>query len=196
MRAPPKRALVTRPREDAEGVTAELVARGFEVVVEPLLDIVAVDGAAVDGAIVDEDGIQGILATSANGIRALARASGNRSIPVYAVGDASARVARSLGYATVESAGGDVDTLADLVGRRADPRHGALLHVAGTVTAGDLSGRLGALGFTVRRQVLYEAQFPNHKNGYEKQSAGLAQMRWSHLGLILSRSDSSCLCQN
>lgn len=146
------RALVTRPREDSDGVAAELAARGLDVVIEPLLDI-----AAIPGATVELDGIQGILATSANGIRALARVSPERALPVWAVGDASARVARGLGYARVESAGGDVDTLADLVQSRCGPEHGALLHVAATVTAGDLSGRLGRAGFTIRRAVLYEA---------------------------------------
>lgn len=151
------RALVTRPREDSQGVAAELAARGLEVMIEPLLDI-----AAVDGAQVDLGSIQGILATSANGIRALARLCPERTapawaLPVWAVGDASGRVARDLGYARVESAGGDVETLAALVASRCDPAQGALLHVAGTVTAGDLSGRLGAAGFNVQRAVLYRA---------------------------------------
>lgn len=145
-------ALVTRPREDSEGVAAELRARGLDVMVEPLLDI-----RAVDGVTVDTSGIQGILATSANGVRALARVLPDRTLPVWAVGDASARVARELGYQRVDSAGGDVDTLAALVARRCDPGHGAFLHAAGTVVAGDLSGRLAEGGFAVRRLVLYEA---------------------------------------
>jgi uroporphyrinogen-III synthase len=145
-------ALVTRPREDSEGVAAELSSRGLGVMIEPLLDIRPVDGVEVDTA-----GIQGILATSANGIRALARALPDRSLPVWAVGDASARVARSLGYERVDSAGGDVDTLATLVAARCDPAEGGFLHAAGTVVAGDLSALLAGQGFSVRRLVLYEA---------------------------------------
>jgi uroporphyrinogen-III synthase len=145
-------ALVTRPREDSEGVAAELRSRGLDVMVEPLLDILPVAGASVDAA-----GIQGILATSANGIRALARLLPDRTLPVWSVGDASARVARELGYLVVESAGGDVDTLAELVRARVDPAGGALLHAAGTAVAGDLAGRLGEGGFEVRRVVLYQA---------------------------------------
>lgn len=145
------RALVTRPREDSEGVAAELAARGLDVMIEPLLDIAPLDGT------VDVAGLQGILATSANGIRALARVLPDRALPVWAVGDASARVARGLGYGRVESAGGDVDTLATLVTARCDPAQGDLLHAAGTVVAGDLAGRLGVAGFVVRRVVLYEA---------------------------------------
>jgi uroporphyrinogen-III synthase len=146
------RALVTRPREDSESVARALETRGLDVMIEPLLDIEPVPEARVDA-----DGAQGILVTSANGIRALARLHGDRALPVWAVGDASATVARALGYDRVESAGGDVDTLAGLVARRVDPARGVLLHAAGSVTAGDLAGLLEGQGYRVRRQVLYRA---------------------------------------
>ena len=146
------RALVTRPREDSETVALALGRRGLAVMIEPLLDIEPVDGAVVEAA-----GAQGILVTSANGIRALARLWPDRTLPVWTVGDASAAVARALGYDRVESAGGDVESLAALVAGGVDPARGSLLHAAGSVNAGDLAGRLGALGFDIRRQVLYRA---------------------------------------
>lgn len=149
----PLRALVTRPREDSEATAKALAERGIAVMIEPLLDIVA-----VEGAVVEAKGTQGILVTSANGIRALARLFPRRDLPVWTVGDASARVARELGFGTVESADGDVDGLAALVAAKVDPRDGALLHAAGSVNAGDLSGRLTGLGYQVRRQVLYRAE--------------------------------------
>jgi uroporphyrinogen-III synthase len=120
--------------------------------IEPLLDIIPVENAQVE-----TEGAQGILVTSANGIRALARLSPRRDLAVWAVGDASARAAREMGFNRVESADGDVDSLAELVAARTDPQGGALLHAAGTVVAGDLSGRLAALGYAVRRQILYQA---------------------------------------
>ncbi len=144
-------ALVTRPREDAEGVSQELRQRGLDVTVAPLLDIRPVD------AEVDSAGVQGILATSANGVRALARLLPDRDLPVWAVGDATARMARDAGYRKVEAAGGDVHSLAALVKSRCVPETGAFLHAAGSVVAGDLAGDLGAAGFSVRRVVLYEA---------------------------------------
>ena len=95
--------------------------------------------------------------TSANGIRAFARHEQDRQIPICAVGDASAQAARDLGFNAVSSAGGDVETLAALVRDALDPDQGALLHIAGSRVAGDLSGLLEAAGFEVRRSVLYEA---------------------------------------
>lgn len=145
-------ALVTRPEEDSKAVAAELAARGLDVVTEPLLDIRPLAPPVVETA-----GIQGILATSANGVRALARILADRDLPVWAVGDATARVAHEFGYGNVEAAGGDVDSLAELVSARCTPDAGAFLHAAGTVVAGDLAGMLGAQGFQVKRLVLYEA---------------------------------------
>ena len=147
------RALVTRPREDAEGTAAQLAERGVTALIEPLIDIVPVPDAQVEAA-----GLQGILATSANGIRALARLLPDRALPVWAVGDSSARTARDLGYTAVASAGGDVDSLAALVKARVAPAAGALLHAAGSAVAGDLGGALAASGYAVRRVVLYRAQ--------------------------------------
>ncbi|MBV8507116.1 MAG: uroporphyrinogen-III synthase [Alphaproteobacteria bacterium] len=147
------RALVTRPREDAEGLIAALATRAIEALVEPLMEIHWQAAEALDLA-----EIQAILCTSANGVRALARASGERGVPLLAVGDTTAARARAEGFGSVESAGGDVGDLARLVRTRLRPQNGPLLHVAGNVVAGDLVGLLRAQGFTVERRVLYEAR--------------------------------------
>jgi uroporphyrinogen-III synthase len=147
------RALVTRPRHEAEPLAARLAERGIDTVTEPIMTIVDRDDAMPDLA-----GVQAILCTSANGARALARASRERGVPIFAVGDATARAARAAAFAGVESAGGDVDELARLVIARLGPSDGRLLHVAGSEVAGDLSGRLGAAGFAVERAVLDDAR--------------------------------------
>ena len=145
------RLLVTRPREDAEVLAALLLERGVEAVMEPLISVKDVDGPGLDLA-----GVQALLITSANGIRAFSRRQGDRGIAVFTVGDASARAARGLGFENVTSAAGDVDALAASVEAALDPAAGALVHVAGTRVAGDLAGALEAVGFEVRREVLYE----------------------------------------
>ena len=153
MEKPGLRALVTRPREEADGLIAALATRGVEVLVEPLMEIHYQAPEAFN-----LDGVQAILCTSANGVRALARASGERGVPLLAVGDATAARARTEGFASVESAAGDVGDLARLAAARLRPQEGALLLVAGNVVAGDLVGLLRAQGFTVERRVLYEAR--------------------------------------
>lgn len=146
------RVLVTRPRPDGDATAAALAARGHRPLVVPLLEVSIERGAPVELA-----GVQAVLITSANGARALAANTGRRDLRLFAVGDASAATARDLGFPDVVSAAGKVDDLAALVGARLSPAGGPLLHVAGSVTAGDLSGRLAAAGFAVSRVVLYRA---------------------------------------
>ena len=146
-------ALVTRPHSEAKALAAQLAERGIEAVIEPMIEIVARADVALDLA-----GVQAVLLTSANGARALARASSERGVAVFAVGDATAQAARDAGFRQVASAGGDVVDLARLAAQRLRPTEGKLLHVAGSEVAGDLAGALGAAGFAVERAVLYEAR--------------------------------------
>ena len=145
-------ALVTRPREDAETLAAALAARGVAALIEPLMEV-RFDAATAP----DLTGVQAVLCTSANGVRALARASGERRLPLLAVGEATAARARAEGFAAVASAGGDVADLAQQAMARFDPRHGRLLQICGSAVAGDLAGDLRAHGFTVERAILYDA---------------------------------------
>lgn len=153
---PALRVLLTRPRHDAELSALELARHNIEAVLAPLIEIS--DVADPDRALKENlPGVQAVLVTSANGVRAFARATADRDLPIFAVGDASAEAARQAGFAKVSSAQGDVATLAALVRDRLDPNDGPLLHAAGSAVAGDLSGDLTGDGFTVRRVQLYQA---------------------------------------
>lgn len=149
------RILVTRPEQDASATAARLRDLGHDALITPLMAVHFLPGPPLDLA-----GVQALLVTSANGVRALAarQAGAETHLPVLAVGDATARAARDLGFADVESAGGDVDDLARLAAARLRPGGGVLLHVAGSKVAGDLAGMLATAGYRYRRSVLYEAQ--------------------------------------
>ncbi|MBL6942030.1 MAG: uroporphyrinogen-III synthase [Rhodospirillales bacterium] len=146
------RLMITRPLEDAEPLAAELAALGVETVIEPLLSI---ELTAAD--IPDLTGVQGLLLTSANGVRAFAALSPERHLPVYAVGDATARTALQAGFEKITSAAGDVTTLAELVQQKCQPGDGVLLHVAGSKVAGDLAAMLALSGYQYHRVQLYHA---------------------------------------
>jgi uroporphyrinogen-III synthase len=147
------RALVTRPREEAESLAAALAARGVGAIIEPMMQVHFHSAQSPDLT-----GVQAVLCTSANGVRALARLTDNRRLPLFAVGDATASRARAEGFATVESAGGNVLELARLAAQKLRPQAGPLLHVSGEVVAGDLAGALRAEGFAIEHSVLYEAR--------------------------------------
>ena len=145
--------LVTRPPDEIPLQIERLAERGHHGVPCPLLEIRTVEDAAVDLT-----GAQAVLLTSHAGARALAAVHPRRDIPVLAVGDSTAELARSLGYAPVDSAAGDWQALAALARRRFDPARGVLVHAAGNAAAGDLLPALHDAGFSVRRSVLYEAR--------------------------------------
>ena len=146
-------ALVTRPREEAQGLAAALALRGVGAVVEPMIEVQYCATTTLDLTTV-----QAILCTSANGVRALARATGERGLRLLAVGEATAARARAEGFTVVASAGGAATDLARLAAARLQPHDGPLLHVAGNVVAGDLVGALRSHDFLIERKVLYEAR--------------------------------------
>ena len=148
------RVLVTRPEVDAEPLVTELAARGHEALLQPLLAIAPV----VPAPALDLGGVQALLFTSANGLRAFAGLSEERGLPAFAVGDATAEAAQAAGFDDVESAAGDVEDLVHLIAERLDPAAGPLFHGAGARLAGDLKDALEGAGFSLRRAVLYKAK--------------------------------------
>lgn len=155
------RILVTRPEADAQALATRLAARGHTTFVEPLIEIVFPQGPQLDLS-----GVQALLLTSANGARAAARRTAERAMQVFAVGPATGAEARALGFTAVsESKGDGVDALAAHVRASTDPAKGALLHVTGTVTAGDLKASLAPHGFAIRIERLYDARTASGLSG-------------------------------
>ena len=146
------RLLITRPQEDAVAIADILRARGHVPIIAPLMDVQVREGPDLE-----LDDVQAVLATSANGVRAISRRTPRRDVPLYAVGPQTAESARSDGFKTVHSAEGDSAMLVEFVAAHADPTKGSLLHAAGAETAGRLRQALQAKGFTVETTVLYDA---------------------------------------
>jgi uroporphyrinogen-III synthase len=146
------RLLITRPQADADSFAKLLRARGHEPLSAPLMSVSLQSGPALE-----LEGVQAVLATSANGVRAFSARTERRDIPLFAVGPQTAETARSGGFEAVHSADGDAGALADLVAGRLNPDRGMLLHAAGAETAGRLRQSLQARGFTVSTFVLYAA---------------------------------------
>ena len=142
------KVLITRPIEDGKETARLLAARGHQALVAPLLVTRFVDGPEVR-----LDGIQAVLATSANGVRALARRASRRDVPLLAVGPQTAAEAVAQGFQSVKSADGDAQALAEAVKIWAAPDKGALLHVGAEGNDGKLVQMLAE--FTVRQDILY-----------------------------------------
>ena len=149
--------LVTRPHPDDEATATALRARGFEVLRAPMLRFEPVpfhdDADARYGA---------IIVTSANALRAIASHLADSrllKLPLFAVGQHTAAVAREAGFAEVITAGGDAGALRDLVLGAVKSKQlkkaSTLLYLAGADLARDLAGELGEKGFTVVTHTTY-----------------------------------------
>lgn len=145
------KVLVTRPLEDAGEIARKLLIHGHEALAAPILATRYWDGAPLS-----LDGVQAILATSANGVRALVRRTERRDVPVFAVGPQTTAMAEEAGFVSVRNADGDAKKLAEATVLWAKPEAGSLLHVHGGQGAGALAAGLRDKGFSVREEVLYE----------------------------------------
>ena len=145
------RILVTRPQEDAARFAERLTALGHQVLCASLLSV-----RFLDGPVLTLDGVQAVLATSANGVRALARRAQRRDLPLFAVGPQTAEAAELAGFARIECADGNAAALAEAVPQWARPEDGVLFHAASSDSAHRLQDLLAAKGYLVETEVLYE----------------------------------------
>jgi uroporphyrinogen-III synthase len=146
--------LITRPQPDNETTGASLRARGFDVLLAPMLRFEAVplpDDADTDYA--------AIIVTSANALRAIEpQLPGSRllGLPLFTVGDRTAAAAHKLGFRKVISAAGDAADLRHLLLSNAKAfRTRPLLYFAGADLSRDLAGELGERGLTVVTRTTY-----------------------------------------
>jgi uroporphyrinogen-III synthase len=154
------RILVTRPLEDGAEIARLLSGRGHQALLAPLLEPRFPEGPLLEEGAALKD-VAAILATSANGIRALRRRTARRDLSIFAVGPQTADEARRAGFTDVRSADGDAKALAEATGRWAPPG-ATLLHVCAEDAPGTLSDQLSASGFTVRRCALYRIEPATH----------------------------------
>lgn len=147
--------LVTRPHPDDEATAAALRARGFEVLLAPMLRFEPV--AFHD----DLDALYGaVVVTSANALRGIA-VKGHRllELPLFAVGEHTASAARQAGFTHVMPASGDAAALRDLVLAKVKAKElkkaSTLLYLAGADLARDLAGELGEGGLRVVTHTTY-----------------------------------------
>ena len=150
--------LVTRPQPDNETTGASLRARGFDVLLAPMLHFEPM------ALLEDEDAdYAAIIVTSANALRAIeAQLSGHRwlKLPLLAVGDRTAAAARRAGFSKIISAAGDSQDLRELIlakarGKKREFGRGPLLYLAGADLSRDLAGELGEHGLTVVTRTTY-----------------------------------------
>ena len=149
--------LVLRPEPQASDMVTALAARGVPALAEPMLSIEPASDPAGRVRMADPEA-EALILTSRQTVAILKGTEGLDALtrlPVIAVGGGTAHDARAAGFTDVRSADGNADDLVDLVARTGFHR---LIHAGGRDKAGDIAGRLAALGVTVSEAELYRAE--------------------------------------
>jgi uroporphyrinogen-III synthase len=140
--------LLTRARPESAAFAADLEAvlpGRFRVVVSPLRSPV------FRTTPLDVAGVDALVFTSANGVRAYFGCPGAAVRPAFCVGRETAAAGRAAGL-PVRCADGDAEALLSLV---AGERPQTVLHPRGEQVSVDIARRLGAMGIRTRAVVLY-----------------------------------------
>ncbi|MGN7678985.1 MAG: uroporphyrinogen-III synthase [Anaplasma sp.] len=140
--------LMTRPKADSVRSKSALEKLGFDVFIEPMFEVIYLQTEALDFA---PYGM--VVATSRNGIGAMAQCTKERAMSILTVGDSTMKYALSLGFTDVVSAGGTVNDL--LFYLSSQVQRARILYVRGEVVSHDLKAAADNLGFATDEVVLY-----------------------------------------
>ena len=150
------RVLITRPKHDAERTAERVRHHGHEAIIAPVMTLMATPPAHL----LEDDMAEALVITSANALDAIAGHDDEarlKTIPLFAVGERTASIARRHGYRTVSHADGDAESLVALVlGSMARGSH--VLHLSGRDLARDISTDLRKHGFKARHIKVYHAE--------------------------------------
>ena len=144
--------LVTRPEPDAQATMSRLDALGIEAVAAPLMV-----RQTLDASLPPADGFTAMVLTSANAVRSLIDrgvVEQYRHLPVFAVGDHTAREANEAGFSRVSSAAGAFQDLVNAMTIARVP--GPIFYAAGRHQSADLAKALAPLGVMVATAKVYE----------------------------------------
>jgi uroporphyrinogen-III synthase len=146
------RVWITRAQPAAESTAERLRILGHEPLIAPLLQVRPLDDIALDLT-----GVGALAFTSANAVAAFAALTPRRDLPVFAVGEATARDARVAGFEAVSASDGDVHALAHHITAEGAPE-GLVLHPGALEPAGDLAAALTAAGVRARNLPVYRTE--------------------------------------
>jgi uroporphyrinogen-III synthase len=148
--------LVTRPQGDEKTLTDLLHYHGYRVIHEPLTSIYLQHTQRQELAQALHNEPDACIVTSRHGVQALALLSDLRDIFLICVGDATARVATSLGFNRVAVAGGNASKLTDYIIEGYD-EESRFLYLSGEHISIDIESALSRAHMRVQRLALYEA---------------------------------------
>ncbi|KAB2698418.1 uroporphyrinogen-III synthase [Brucella haematophila] len=146
-----RRVLLTRPEPAALLTAAKLTDAGFEPVLLPLSRTVSMAFSLPDTR------FDALTVTSANAFRHAGHALPQRDMPLFAVGEGTARGAREAGFTDVVDGGGDAVRLAETM-RKVLPQGARILYLAGRVRQPIFEERVSASGLDMTVCDVYDIE--------------------------------------
>jgi uroporphyrinogen-III synthase len=148
----PPRIWLTRPQDDSVALAAALANHGIDSIIAPVMRI--------ERCVFSDfksDKPDAILLTSRHAAHALSGLPADwRTLPLFAVGTATAEAARAASFTTViEGDGGVLELLPRIAGQLAPGAR--ILYLAGEETSADMPALLGARGIAVEQVTAYRA---------------------------------------
>jgi len=146
------RVLVTRPEPGASRTARRLEAQGFQPVLLPLTETVAL---AVEANLAS-DNAAAVAVTSANAVRHAPKAliAALAALPCHAVGKRTAEACRAAGFSSVKEGPGDAAALADAIA--GDLAGKAIVYLCGRVRFPAFEARLAAADVRVEAIEIYD----------------------------------------
>ena len=141
--------LITRPEDSAISFASRVRARlgcGVRVVLSPLMQI------EYQGSLPPLAGVRTLIFTSQHGVQAFAALTDQRDFDCYAVGNATADVARQLGLRIKSCQGDGQGLIAQVIADNAAVR---CLHIRGEHAAVDIAKLLNQAGIETDTAILY-----------------------------------------
>ncbi len=143
--------LLTRPRLEAEKTALLLGERGYETIIDPLLEIKGVSSGGYNKPHI-------AVFTSSNGVIHRPEGLLRLNPKVFVVGDSTAELAHAAGFKDIRSAEGDIEDLYEVIIESIKPEDGKIVHYCGEVTRGRLCQRLQTQGYGAKEQIVYKAE--------------------------------------
>lgn len=144
--------LITRPEDESESLKAAAALRGFAPLCAPMLVI-----KLLPEKVPDLTRAQAVVFTSAQAVKAVAVADRvARDVPVYAVGEKTANMAKMAGFRNVTAPAGDAGGMAALIvlmARSALKGDKPVMHLSGR----EIAAPVALPGVRVERHIVYQA---------------------------------------
>jgi len=143
---------ITRTQPAADKTAQAVRDMGFVPVVAPVLRVVP---AKIMPPPPRKDAV--LVFTSGNGVRAYCGLTEHRNWPVVTVGDATAELARAVGFTQVNSASGASEDVTRLIKTKYKTDR-PIVHCAGQIVRGTIAEDLHAAGYVAERHIYYRTE--------------------------------------